>query len=334
MRGAENKPCAACRPPKLNFYIVSRGIYMALAALIFYNLFERFRRSGGAAGLSRLRGAPSPSRRNICRTQRPTQQQIEGEDRMKTFQKDELAVKILPTREELGRVAAADFAAAVRQLLAQKESIRVIFAAAPSQNEFLAAAVADESIDFSRVEAFHMDEYIGLAPQAPQGFGNFLRERIFARRTFRAVHYLDGQNPDPQAACASYAALLNERPIDIVCMGIGENGHIAFNDPSVADFHDPQTVKVVQLEEVCRMQQVHDGCFSRLADVPTHAMTLTVPALMKSALRFCMAPARTKANAARDMLEGPIGEQCPCTILRRTPGSYLYLDADSSALLS
>ena len=252
---------------------------------------------------------------------------------MKTFQKEELQVKIFDTRAEMGRVAAADFAAVVKELLQTKDTIRIIFAAAPSQDDFLAAAVADKSIDFSRVDAFHMDEYIGLDKYAPQGFGNFLRDRIFAKREFHSVHYLDGQNPDSEAACESYAALLNEKPIDIVCMGIGENGHIAFNDPPVADFNDPKTVKVVKLDEVCRMQQVHDGCFQSIDEVPTHALSLTVPALMAAKYRFCVVPAPTKANAAKAMLNDAIDEHCPCTILRRTPGSILYLDADSSALL-
>ncbi len=252
---------------------------------------------------------------------------------MKTFQKEELQVKIFDTRAEMGHVAAADFAAVVKELLQTKDTIRIIFAAAPSQDDFLAAAVADKSIDFSRVDAFHMDEYIGLDKDAPQGFGNFLRDRIFAKRTFHSVHYLDGQNPDSEAACESYAAMLNEKPIDIVCMGIGENGHIAFNDPPVADFNDPKTVKIVKLDEVCRMQQVHDGCFRSIDEVPTHALSLTVPALMAAKYRFCVVPAPTKANAAKAMLNDAIDEHCPCTILRRTPGSILYLDADSSALL-
>ena len=252
---------------------------------------------------------------------------------MKSFQKDELQVKIFDTREEMGRVSAAEFAAAVKSLLEKKEFVRIIFAAAPSQDDFLAAAVADKSIDFSRVDAFHMDEYIGLGKDAPQGFGNFLRDRIFSRREFHSVQYLDGQNPDSEAACQSYAAMLNEKPIDIVCMGIGENGHIAFNDPPVADFNDPKTVKVVKLDEICRMQQVHDGCFAKIEDVPTHAMSLTVPTLMAPKYRFCVVPAPTKAKAAKMMLNDSVDEHCPCTILRKTPGSFLYLDRDSSALL-
>lgn len=252
---------------------------------------------------------------------------------MRLFQREELQVKIFDTREEMGSASAADFADAVKSLLAKKEIARVIFAAAPSQNEFLSSLVADKSIDFSRIDAFHMDEYIGLDQNAPQAFGNFLRERIFSLRKFHSVQYLDGQNPDPEAACSSYAALLNEKSIDIVCMGIGENGHIAFNDPPVADFNDPKTVKTVKLDEICRMQQVHDGCFARIEEVPTHALTLTVPTLTAPKYRFCVVPASTKAKAVRAMINDPINERCPCTILRRTTGSFLYLDADSSALL-
>ncbi|MEG1524426.1 MAG: glucosamine-6-phosphate deaminase [Clostridia bacterium] len=252
---------------------------------------------------------------------------------MKSFQKENLQVKIFDTRKEMGQIAAAEFATVVKALLEKKETVRIVFAAAPSQDDFLSAIVADPCIDFSRVDAFHMDEYIGLDADAPQGFGNFLRDRIFSRRKFHSVHYLDGQNSDSEAACNRYAAELNEKPIDIVCMGIGENGHIAFNDPPVADFEDPKTVKVVKLDEVCRMQQVHDGCFSQIEDVPTHAMTLTISTLMAPKYRFCVVPAPTKAKAARAMLNDPIDEHCPCTILRRTPGSFLYMDADSSALL-
>lgn len=252
---------------------------------------------------------------------------------MKAFQKEELRVKAFDTRAAMGAEAASDFAAVVKQLLQQQDAVRVVFAAAPSQNDFLAAIVADPEIDFSRIQGFHMDEYIGLDPSAPQGFGNFLRDRLFALRNFKSVSYLDGQNPDPEAACASYAALLGEAPIDIICMGIGENGHIAFNDPPVADFQDPKDVKVVALDEVCRMQQVHDGCFRTIGDVPTHALTLTIPTLMRAKYHFCVVPAATKAAAVKHMLEDEISERCPATILRQSPGSILYLDADSSALL-
>ena len=252
---------------------------------------------------------------------------------MKTFQKDQLTVKIYPTRKEMGRDAGADFAAVVKKLLREKDRIRVIFAAAPSQNDFLQAIVADESIDFSRIDAFHMDEYVGLDKHAPQAFGQFLRDRIFDRRAFHSVSFIDGENPDTDSTAKAYTDLLNAAPIDIVCMGIGENGHIAFNDPAFAKFDDDKDVKVVELDDTCRMQQVHDGCFAAFDDVPTHALTLTVPRLMRASYHFCMVPAPTKAAATKRMLTGEISEECPCTILRRQPNAILYLDGDSSALL-
>ncbi len=252
---------------------------------------------------------------------------------MKEFMKDSLTVRVFETREEMGKRAAADFKAAVRKLLEEKDHIRVIFAAAPSQNDFLKAAVEDPEIDFSRIDAFHMDEYVGLDHTAPQAFGQFLRDRIFDLRTFRSVTFLNGEDPDTDKTSADYAARLNEEPVDIVCMGIGENGHIAFNDPGFAKFDDPKDVKVVDLDDVCRMQQVHDGCFAAFDDVPAQALTLTVPRLMRAQYHFCMVPAPTKAAAAYRMLTGDISEECPCTILREQPNAVLYLDADSSRLL-
>ncbi len=252
---------------------------------------------------------------------------------MKTFRKDELTVKIYDTRAQSGLDAARDAADLLRRLLKEKESLRCIFAAAPSQNEFLASLCSEEGIDWSRVTAFHMDEYVNLDAAAPQGFGNFLRRHIFDLLPFAEVNFLDGNAEDIEAECARYSALLNEAPIDIVFMGIGENGHIAFNDPPVADFNDKAAVKVVKLDEICRNQQVHDGCFAQLEDVPTHALTLTVPTLAKPAHQFCIVPAATKAKAVYDTLNGPIAETCPASILRRCPGAVLYLDADSASLL-
>ncbi|MGI5172773.1 6-phosphogluconolactonase [Treponema sp. OMZ 840] len=252
---------------------------------------------------------------------------------MKSFNKDELQIKVFETRTEMGKASAADFAAAVKEVLKTKDSVRVVFAAAPSQEDFYSSAVADKSIDFSKIDAFHMDEYIGLAKDAPQRFGNFLKDKIFKLRDFHSVSYIEPDESNPQASCDSYAKKLNEKPIDIVCMGIGENGHIAFNDPGVADFNDPHDVKIVNLDDVCRMQQVHDKCFDSFDKVPQQAVTLTVPMLMKAKYHFCMVPAATKANAVKKMLEGPIEASCPCTVLRTVPGSVLYLDADSSALI-
>ena len=252
---------------------------------------------------------------------------------MKSFKTDLLYVQIYDTRAEMGAAAAADIKACLCTLLQSREYVNVIFAAAPSQNEVLAALAADKEIPWERVRAFHMDEYIGLAAGAPQAFGNFLREHIFGLVDMASVHYIDAAAPDAEAECARYAKILRQYPVDVVVMGIGENGHIAFNDPPVADFADPRTVKPVALDEICRNQQVHDGCFATLDDVPKTAITLTVPALLAGKHLFCIVPAATKAEAVRATLQSEIGEHCPATALRRHASAVLYLDGDSSALL-
>ena len=252
---------------------------------------------------------------------------------MKSFKTDLLNVQIYDTRAEMGKAAAADIKACLCTLLQSREYVNVIFAAAPSQNEVLAALAADKEIPWERVRAFHMDEYIGLAAGASQAFGNFLREHIFGLVDMASVHYIDAAAPDAEAECARYAEILRQYPVDVVVMGIGENGHIAFNDPPVADFADPRTVKPVALDEICRNQQVHDGCFATLDDVPKTAITLTVPALLAGKHLFCIVPAATKAEAVRATLQSEIGEHCPATALRRHASAVLYLDGDSSALL-
>lgn len=251
-----------------------------------------------------------------------------------TFKKDKLEVKIYDTRDAMGKGAADDIAAAIKKLLAEKEEINMIFAAAPSQNDMLAHLCATDGIEWERINAFHMDEYIGLNPDAPQCFSNFLKRYIFDLKPFKTVNLIDASATDAEKESARYTKLLEDHPVDIVCMGIGENGHIAFNDPHVADFNDPKLVKAVSLDEVCRMQQVNDGCFAKIDDVPKFAMTLTVPALMKASYNFCVVPASTKANAVKNTVEGEISEKCPATILRQKDNAVLYCDADSSALLS
>lgn len=249
------------------------------------------------------------------------------------MKKDLLNIKIYPTRQEMGHSAGLEAEDAISRVIAEKNCCNIIFAAAPSQNEVLAALVASKRIDWSRVHAFHMDEYIGISADAPQGFANFLRTAIFDKVWPGKVEYLNCQ-ADPTEEASRYAALLKQYPADIVIMGIGENGHIAFNDPPVADFHDTVLVKPVTLDQKCRNQQVHDGCFATLDQVPTTALTLTVPALIAPAKVLCIVPASTKAQAVYDTVNGPIAESCPASILRRHPDATLYLDADSSRLLS
>lgn len=251
----------------------------------------------------------------------------------RTFKKDELNVKVFPSRDEMGKKAAEEVASKIIELQQQKEELNIIFAAAPSQNDFLSHLITGYDIDWSRINAFHMDEYIGLEKDAPQGFGNFLKERLFDKVPFKKVHYLNGQAESPEIECLRYTYLLVKNPIDIVCLGIGENGHIAFNDPPIADFNDPSSVKVVKLDQVCRQQQVNDKCFELFNEVPTHAFTLTIPALLKADYMYCIVPAANKAQAVYHTLNDVVSEDCPATILRTKQGAYLYLDNESSVLL-
>ncbi|MBQ7356010.1 MAG: glucosamine-6-phosphate deaminase [Clostridia bacterium] len=252
---------------------------------------------------------------------------------MKIIKKDKLTVKIYNDRPEMGAAAAVEIAAKIKELLTKKDEINMIFAAAPSQSEVLAALVADKSVDWSRVNAYHMDEYIGLDKSAPQGFGNFLKRHIFGLLPFKSVNYIDISAKDPYAEAERYGALLEANPTDIVVMGIGENGHIAFNDPPVADFNDKFVVKPVKLDEICRNQQVNDGCFASIDEVPTHALTLTVPTLTRAPYLFCIVPAKTKAWAVRETINGEIGEHCPATALRLHDNAILYIEKESASLL-
>lgn len=252
---------------------------------------------------------------------------------MKTFKKDKLSVEIYENRTLMGEAAARDIKAQIAKLLAEKSEINIIFAAAPSQNDVLKSLVEDKEIEWARVNAYHMDEYIGLDKDAPQGFGNFLKEHIFGLVPFKSVNYIDITTSNPEGEAERYGKLLQENPTDIVIMGIGENGHIAFNDPPVADFQDAKWVKPVQLDEICRQQQVNDGCFVNIDKVPTHAMTLTVPTLVRAPYLFCIVPAATKANAVYETLNGTIDEHCPASILRTHDNAVLYLDNESSKLL-
>lgn len=252
---------------------------------------------------------------------------------MKTFFKDKLKVNVYDNRSLMGEGAAKDIKEKIKELLSKKSEINMIFAAAPSQNDVLKALVEDKEIEWNRVNAFHMDEYIGLDKNAPQGFGNFLKAHVFGLVPFKSVNYIDITTTNPEQEAERYGKLLLENPTDIVIMGIGENGHIAFNDPPVADFNDKKVVKPVKLDEICRQQQVNDGCFASIDQVPTHAMTLTVPTLVKAPYLFCIVPAPTKANAVYETLNGSIDEHCPASILRLQENAVLYLDEQSSKLL-
>jgi len=237
-----------------------------------------------------------------------------------------MAVRSHDSREMMGLAAAEQVAQGLRARLATQSRVRLVFAAAPSQAEMLAALCRMPGIDWARVVAFHMDEYVGLPSSAPQRFSAWLDAHLFHRLPFAAVHRLQ---PEQEGAEAGYAEALNAAPIDIVCLGIGVNGHIAFNDPPVADFNDIFDVKRVELDAVCRQQQVDDRCFATLGEVPTHAVTLTVPRLLRADELVCVVPGRLKRQAVQDTLYGPITTACPASILRTHQACTLYLDKES-----
>lgn len=241
-------------------------------------------------------------------------------------------VQIYANMNEMGRAAATDAGSYMRALLKKKSEINCIFAAAPSQSEML-KYLCEEKVEWNRVNAFHMDEYIGLEPDDPRLFSSFLNERIFKKVPFKNVFYMSGEGKTQDEILANYACLLEQYPVDITFMGIGENGHIAFNDPHVADFQDKQRIKVVDLDEKSRMQQVHDGCFDKLESVPKYAITLTIPSLTRASRIFCIIPAQSKAIAVKNTVLGSLSEKCPATILRRHPDATLYLDADAGKYL-
>jgi glucosamine-6-phosphate deaminase len=239
-----------------------------------------------------------------------------------------LAVHVASSRSAMGARAAADIASEIRALLAKQEGVRIMFAAAPSQSEMLQSLTHSSGVEWPRVTGFHMDEYLGLAVDAPQCFGAWLCRTIFDHLPFGAVHLIETGGDSNQIA-SDYAVKLNAAPIDIVCCGVGVNGHLAFNDPP-ADFSDPHTVKVVALDERSRQQQVDDKCFVSIQNVPTHAVTVTIPALLDARTIFCTVPGPQKNRAIRTMLEQPISSLCPATALRLHPRCTLYLDRESA----
>jgi len=247
--------------------------------------------------------------------------------------KKSFKIYVAGDREKMGKTAAGKVGKKIVKLQRKKDYISMVFGAAPSQNEMLKNLLAYPGIEWSRIHAFHMDEYTGLSKGAPESFASYLDQNIFLKVNFKSINYLNGTAADLNAECERYSALLRKHPVDIVCLGIGENGHIAFNDPPVADFNDPKLVKVVELDHACRQQQVNDGCFPAFDDVPTHALTLTIPALLSGKSLFCTVPSVRKAQAVRDTLIGQVTEQCPASILRLHNSVRLFLDKESASLL-
>ena len=245
-----------------------------------------------------------------------------------------LEVEIQPDRPHVGAAAAAVVSAALRDRVHRDGRMAAIFASAPSQNEMLAALCQDKSIPWERITAFHLDEYIGVDASHPASFRRFLVDRLFAHVPVRAFHGLAGEAADPAAECARYAALLQaERPA-LAILGIGENGHLAFIDPPLCDFFEPADVRVVELDEPCRQQQVGEGAFAKIEDVPRTALSLTIPYLLRVPRAVAVVPGPAKRNAIAAAVDGPVTCRCPASVLRRHPDARLFLDHASAAGLA
>jgi glucosamine-6-phosphate deaminase len=247
---------------------------------------------------------------------------------------DQAKVTILPTDEAMGAAAAGHAAHLIRAAILEQGHARIMVGTGNSQRSLIDHLVDKEKVEWSRVTVFHMDEYVGIDRDHPASFRRWLRTRVAERAHPKHMHYIEGDAGPPAAELTRYSALLAEAPLDVAFVGFGENGHIAFNDPGVADFKDPQRVKIVTLDERCRRQQVGEGHFKDLAAVPTQAMTVTCSELLAVRAWVCCVPEARKAEAVRNALEGPIGTACPASIVRRHPNAHVFLDADSSAQLS
>ena len=246
---------------------------------------------------------------------------------------DSLPVEIYQDNEDLGQAAAAQAAHLLRSFLKVEPVVNLIVATGNSQLTFYRNLVNLLGVDWGRVYIFHMDEYVGMRPDHPASFRRFLHEKLVDRVHPAAFFGVEGDAADPLAECTRYAGLLQQHPAHLVCLGIGENGHIAFNDPPYANFEDPAWVKIVQLDLRSRQQQVGEGHFASLDEVPTHAITLTIPALLSARTLLAIVPERRKSEAVQKALIGPLTPACPASILRTVSHARLYLDLESASLI-
>ena len=242
-------------------------------------------------------------------------------------------VEIYASASALGRAAAEMAAQVIRRGIAERGRARVIVATGNSQIPLIEELV-QQKLDWKHVEIFHMDEYAGMPADHPASFRRWIKRRVEEKVRPGKMNYLAGDAPDLEAEMNRYSELLNEAPIDLAFVGFGENGHIAFNDPHVADFNDPATVKRITLDEACRRQQAGEGHFKDVDSVPRDALTVTCTGLFRANTWICCVPEARKAEAVRNALEGPISEACPASIVRRHPNAHVYLDQESASLLS
>ena len=243
-------------------------------------------------------------------------------------------VQIHASLEALGAAAARQAAGVIRDSIVQSGRARIVVATGNSQLALIDTLVRQDGVEWNRVDVFHMDEYVGISREHPASFRRWIRTRVEEKIRPGSMEYLEGDAPDLEAEMARYARLLSAGPIDLAFVGIGENGHIAFNDPAVADFEDVLMVKRVILDPDCRRQQVGEGHFENMDVVPREALTLTCPALFRARSWICSVPEARKAKAVRSALEGPISTICPGSLVRTHPNATVYLDTESSALLA
>ena len=244
-----------------------------------------------------------------------------------------LNVVVSSDGEALSGLAAELFARTVESALSEKNHAAAILATGQSQIRFYEKLIARSDVDWERLTLFHMDEYLGLPGDHPSSFRHYLRERVESQVPCREFHYLVGDAAEPATECDRYAALLQAQPIDVCVLGVGNNGHLAFNDPPVARFDDPFPVKIVKLDEVCRQQQVNQGHFPGIDAMPAYALTLSIPTLCSARRLLCLAPGEHKAEIVQTMLTGPISPECPASILRQMPQATLLLEEASARLI-
>ncbi len=245
-----------------------------------------------------------------------------------------MEVRVAKDRESMGRAAAAEAAAALREALQRQGTARLILATGASQFTMLEALVREPEIDWSRVTMFHLDEYVGMSAEHPASFRRYLKERFADQAPgLAAAHFVVGDAPDAEAECSRLDALIAEAPVDVACIGIGENGHVAFNDPP-ADFETTKPYLVVDLDEACRRQQLGEGWFATLDDVPTRAISMSVRQILAARKIVCTVPDERKAEAVRNTLEGEVTNRVPASILREHPDCALFLDDPATGLLS
>jgi len=252
---------------------------------------------------------------------------------IKNFVADSLRVRVYATQDDLVQDAAREVQSYLQQVFLAQSCAAAVLATGNSQIKFLERLVKLGGVDWSKVTFFHMDEYLGIPAGHPASFRRCMRERVESLVEPKVFHYLEGDALLPIKECERYAQLLRAQPIDLCCLGIGENGHLAFNDPAVADFNDNRSVKIVKLDDPCKQQQVGEGHFPNLEAVPSHALTLTIPALCAAKKMICIVPERRKAEAVKAALQGPISTACPGSFLRKQAHCLLFLDAESASLL-